>query len=175
MNPSIRLARSTDLTQLPSIERSAAAAFEGTDLLDGLNSLFSPAEVWTPALAAATLWVADDAGVELAGFLAATIHADALHIDEVDVRRQSQGKGIGTRLIGAALDCARGRDLEAVTLCTFSGVPWNEPFYARLGFRRLEPAAMTERLVALLAHEATIRLDPRRRCAMRLTLKQSRR
>lgn len=171
--PSVRLAAPADLAHLPDIELSAAEAFEGTDLLKSLKSLFSPAETWRPALEAGTLWVAHDADGALAGFLAATIIGSTLHIDEVNIRRRCQGRGLGRALIAAAIACADARALAALTLTTFRHTPWNAPFYSRLGFVEIAAADLCARMADLLAHEARLGLDPRERCAMRLTLRQS--
>jgi hypothetical protein len=57
-----------------------------------------------------------------------------------------------------------------VTLTTFRDVPWNAPFYARLGFRILEPSAWTPGLMALLALEESRGLPRRLRVAMRYSI-----
>ena len=62
---------------------------------------------------------------------------EALHLEELDVLPGHGRQGIGTRLVRALCDGARGRGIAAVTLCTFRDVPWNAPFYERLGFRIL--------------------------------------
>lgn len=93
----------------------------------------SPAEAWRPQLEAGTLWVAEDDGALLA-FLAATADGRRLHIDEVDVDRLAQGRGLGRRLMTHAIEWARRRGFAQVTLTTFRNVPWNGPFYASLGF-----------------------------------------
>ncbi|WP_373691614.1 hypothetical protein [Hyalangium versicolor] len=64
---------------------------------------------------------------------------------------------------------SRREGLAALTLTTFRGVPWNEPFYARLGFETLEGAAIGERLSAILRDEVLKGLPGERRCAMRRT------
>jgi hypothetical protein len=43
-------------------------------------------------------------------------------------------------LVEAAKDQARGRVYEWLSLRTYADVPWNAPFYARLGFIETEPA-----------------------------------
>jgi len=43
---------------------------------------------------------------------------------------------------------AARRGLPALTLITFRGVPWNAPYYERLGFRELVPAELTPGLAA---------------------------
>jgi N-acetylglutamate synthase-like GNAT family acetyltransferase len=43
-------------------------------------------------------------------------------------------KRIGRQLIACVADHARTLGLTSLTLTTFRDVPWNAPFYARLGF-----------------------------------------
>ena len=47
-----------------------------------------------------------------------------------------QGKGIGRRLIACVAD-RPAKGLASLTLTTFRDVPWNAPFYARLGFEMI--------------------------------------
>ncbi len=47
-------------------------------------------------------------------------------------------------------------------LTTFRDVPWNMPFYARLGFDEVAPNELTPALRAVLADEARRGLDPAR-------------
>ena len=41
--------------------------------------------------------------------------------------------------MAAAMDEARRRGYERMTLRTYADVPWNAPFYARVGFVETEP------------------------------------
>jgi hypothetical protein len=60
--------------------------------------------------------------------------------------------------------------LPAVTLTTFRDVPWNAPFYARLGFRVIE--ALSPGLQAIRDHERDIGDDAfGSRVAMRIDLR----
>ncbi|MGZ6673473.1 MAG: GNAT family N-acetyltransferase, partial [Solirubrobacteraceae bacterium] len=52
----------------------------------------------------------------------------------------------------AALAAAEGR--PALTLTTFRDVPWNAPYYERLGFRVVAPADQGPELAAVVAEEA---------------------
>ena len=69
----------------------------------------------------------------------------------------------------AAIDGARIRGYEFMTLCTFRDVPFNARFYASCGFAELaEPG---KALAALRAYEALPGLDDLgRRVVMRLRL-----
>lgn len=61
---------------------------------------------------------------------------------------------------------ARAKGLLAITLTTFKNVPWNAPFYARLGFEQLPEATLAPRLAAILAEEYRRGFAPGSRCAM---------
>lgn len=49
---------------------------------------------------------------------------------------------------------------------TFQAVPWNGPYYARLGFREMAPGEITPGLVAVLDDEAAHGIDPATRVCM---------
>jgi hypothetical protein len=54
-------------------------------------------------------------------------------------------------------------------LTTFRHLPWNAPFYQKVGFRILEKANLDEQLAEILEEEAK-GLDITKRVAMRLDL-----
>ena len=60
----------------------------------------------------------------------------AAHIEQVSVHPDHARKGLGGALIEHAASWARARDLDSLTLTTYVAVPWNGPYYERLGFRR---------------------------------------
>lgn len=167
MTVGIRAAETRDLPLLPAIEFSAAQAFEGRDVPQELLRAVSYADDWIPQLAAKTLWVAEIDGT-ICGFLAATRTGARLHVDEVDVRREAQGDGIGRKLMAHAIAWAKRRKLAEVTLTTFSDVPWNAPFYSSLGFEILPAGQAPPELIAKLASEKARGL--KNRVAMRLAL-----
>ena len=85
-------------------------------------------------IAQGTEWVAlSDVG-SLVGFLAAEVFEAELHIWQLAVRLDDQGRGVGGRLLEAADSFARARNLRSITLTTFADVPWNAPWYSRHGF-----------------------------------------
>lgn len=121
-------------------------------------------------IAAGTVWVAEDADGRLRGFLAAERADDELHIWEIDVLSQDQGRGFGRRLIEEARAYAESAALSALTLTTFRDVPWNAPLYARLGFEMLPTSSSGPRLDSIFEREAGLGLPRERRCAMRYSL-----
>jgi GNAT superfamily N-acetyltransferase len=171
MSVRVRDARREDLPRLPEVERSAAEAFRGmTDVPFEVITAIGPGETYAPHMAEGTLWVAEMEG-ELVGFLAARRHGSRLHIDEVDVAHGQQGQGVGRRLIETAIAHAQEQRLGEVTLTTFRTIPWNAPYYARFGFRALDPEETSPELAELIRAENAKGLNDR--CAMRLELQRN--
>jgi GNAT superfamily N-acetyltransferase len=90
------------------------------------------------------------------------------HIEQVSVRPDHQGRGLGRALIDRVVVWARETDRAAVTLTTYDHVPWNRPLYEHLGFRVVGSSEMGPELEARQAQEAEHGLDPELRVAMRL-------
>jgi len=111
------------------------------------------------------LLVAEDES-KVVGFVLITVIDGRAHIDEVSVDGDAQGRGHGLALLAATQEWSEDRGLDGVTLTTFSDVPWNRPYYERRGFVVLDEAGTTPGLRRLIAHEASIGLDPELRVAM---------
>ncbi|MFJ7175145.1 GNAT family N-acetyltransferase [Streptomyces massasporeus] len=169
----IRLATRAELPALQDIERAAGAPFR--DL--GMPEI---ADDEPPALAvleryrrAGRCWVAVDEGDEgelPAAYLLAEPVDGALHIEQVSVHPRAARRGVGRALLAHAADRAREEGLTALTLTTFTDVPWNAPYYARLGFRPLPETDLTPGLRAIRAEEAAHGLDRWPRVCMRAEL-----
>lgn len=163
----IRPAREIDLAELPRIELSAAQKFVGRNVPAHLLTDVATAEAYRPHLLAGTLWVADENGAPVA-FLAALAEGDRLHVDELDVRQDRQGRGLGRRLLDHAAQWARENGLRRMSLTTFRSIPWNAPFYASVGFREWPEAEAPATVRQALMNEATKGLTDR--CAMLMDL-----
>ncbi len=161
----IRLAQPADLPHLPEIERQAATLF----VPYGLGELFGAETVTLDEFAQyqreGRLWVAlvDDKPV---GFIiASTVEGDA-HINEVDVLPAYGGQGIGRALIETVCDWAKVHQLPRITLSTQANIPWNAPFYAKLGFEILPQSEWTPAYHALRQHEIELGLPVQDRVFM---------
>ncbi|MDW4908686.1 GNAT family N-acetyltransferase [Streptomyces sp. ADMS] len=91
----------------------------------------------------------------------------ALHIEQVSVHPDFAHRRIGEALLAYAADRAREEVLTHLTLTTFTEVPWNAPYYARLGFRALDESELTPGLRKIRAEEAEHGLDRWPRVCMR--------
>ena len=164
--PSVRLARSEDLIELAAVERSAASLFRDVGLAWLADGETMDQTLLTALCRDGTLWVAADEVDEPVGFLAAHELDDAFYIAEVSIARFHQRQGLGARLITAAAEHARAAGLGAVTLTTYRDLPWNGPYYAKIGFAEVDPAKVGPGHVQKLQAEAEAGHDPIRRCVM---------
>ena len=113
-------------------------------------------------------WVAEADEGDLVGYLTVEKVDGNAHIEQVSLVPDRQGAGVGRRLIEAAVEWARSGDRPAVTLTTFTDVPWNRPLYEHLGFRVLDEQEIGPGLRELREEEARRGLDPEIRVCMRL-------
>jgi GNAT superfamily N-acetyltransferase len=75
------------------------------------------------------------------GFVSIELVDGDAHIDQLSVLPGHGGRGAGRALLDAAVRWARDTGRSGVTLTTFRDVPWNAPFYRRVGFEEVaEPA-----------------------------------
>ncbi|QIQ20556.1 GNAT family N-acetyltransferase [Zophobihabitans entericus] len=92
---------------------------------------------------------------------------NTIHIKELDVDFDYQGKGVGKQLLQFIITQAR-TDNKKVTLTTFKNVPWNAPLYTKFGFHILGESELNLRLITILEKETELGLPKEERCAMRL-------
>jgi predicted N-acetyltransferase YhbS len=104
------------------------------------------------------------------GFAVASICGRRVHLDELDVLPAHGRKGIGSALVEAVEDYALNSGCLEITLTTFRDVPWNAPFYTRVGFEVIPDQELGAELVRRLSDEAALGLERSRRLAMRKPL-----
>lgn len=169
----IRQATRADLPALQDIERAAGAPFRALDMAAIADDEPPTIETLEGFREAGRAWVAAEAdGAPLAYLIHAPVDA-AEHIEQVTVHPRAAHRRIGKALIEHAADRAREAGRQALTLTTFADVPWNAPYYARIGFRVLTEAELTPGLRKIRAHEAGLGLDRWPRLAMRRELTRS--
>ncbi|UVM69458.1 GNAT family N-acetyltransferase [Pseudomonas sp. B21-009] len=169
MSVTLRLARVEDAQLLPAVERSAARFFADQPGLEWIaTGPVMSSDEHRQFIDQGHEWVLADADDVPQGFLCAQPAGRDLFIHELSVAQSAQGQGYGRRLIGAAADWAREHGFEALSLTTFACVPWNAPFYARLGFETLAEQQLSQALHQQLNREQLQGLIGR--CAMRMKL-----
>ncbi len=164
----IRLAHNEDCNAMRDIEISAAQRFAGLNLIEDahlanhmcpqrLGDLVSKKQVWVAC--------ADESPV---GFVVASHLESGCLLEELDVVADHGGRGLGRRLVAAVLDWAKEHQYSTVILSTFRDVPWNAPFYARLGFETIPEDEFTPDLHQLRKNELAAALPLEHRVFMRM-------
>jgi len=112
------------------------------------------------------VWVATDEADRPVGFAAAGPLAGFIHLKELSVDPAHGRRGIGGSLVEAVVGWARERGFDRVSLTTFRDVPFNQPFYARLGFAELALDEAPEVLRACFLAEVPGSVNPDSRVLM---------
>ena len=161
----ITSARERDVGSLAAIELAAAKLLIGHAPASVLTEATSH-DVLEKAQRDGHLWVAlaDDAPVGFAHV--EVLEPKVAHLEEIDVHPEHGRRGVGTKLVMHVCGWAAAAGYEAVSLSTFRDVPWNMPFYARLGFTVVPDSALSSALRAVVDDERRRGLDPSRRVIM---------
>ncbi len=155
----IRSGRNADLPLLQRIEISAGQAFADIGM-DEVAAHDPPTiEALRKHLTAGQLWVCtDDADTPIAYIVTDVVDGN-LHIEQVSVHPGHAGLGVGHDLIEHVTGWAHSKKLPALTLTTFKDVPWNAPYYERLGFRYMDDGEIPKGLQNIRTAEREIGLD----------------
>ncbi len=159
-----------DLPRLPPIQLAAGTAFRDI----GMAWIADNPPLALPVLAgyqvAGRAWVVTGPDDAVVGFAVVNLVDGCAHIEQMSVHPRHARQGVGRRLVDTIAHWASSRELTALTLTTFRAVPWNAPYYRRLGFRELADANISPGLAGILATEVEFGLDPATRVAMRREL-----
>ena len=163
----IRVARPDELPLLQTLELAAGVLFRDIGMTDIADHPPPSLEVFDHARQAGHLWVTAGADDQVTGFVLVELVDGAAHVEQVSVHPDHQGQGLGRLLIEHVDAWAAAEGLPALTLSTFRNVPWNGPYYARLGFVELRAGELTPGLTEIQAAETAFGLDPAERIFMR--------
>lgn len=127
-SPTVRFAEAADLPGLAAIEAGGDELFD--DLFGGVD--------WDPpqpgegrAAQPGFLLVAGSPAV---GFAHVLEEPGSAHLEQLVVRAEFSRRGIGSGLVEACCAEAARRGHDQLSLTTYADVPWNAPYYRRLGF-----------------------------------------
>jgi GNAT superfamily N-acetyltransferase len=160
----IRSVNADDLPILPEIERSAGRGFADIGMPEIADD--EPLSLAELRAYVGRAWVYVDG--EPVGYVLVDIVDGNAHIEQVSVRTEYARRGIGRALIDHVAEWARACGYPALTLTSFVDVPWNVPYYERLGFVRVTDIG--PELHAIRVREAAHGLDRWPRACLRLAL-----
>lgn len=166
----LRRARPEELGALPDVEHLAAQQFLHSPHPSAAGLPVQPLEQLREYQRQGGVWVAVTKEGTVAAFALGKEVDGALFIAEADVHPAHARQGLGASLFGLLGQWARARGYPALLLTTFRDVPWNAPYYQRLGFRILQEEEVGPGLRAIRVHETQLGLAPESRVCMRLAL-----
>jgi len=170
----VRLANADDAERINVIETEACSRFTETDLFEKLideerKIRTFDREHLRELIEKQQVWVACHCELPV-GFAICSIFGDTAFVDEIDVMTAHGRRGLATALIQQACEWARKRGLVSMDLSTFIQIPWNAPFYTKLGFEVVPPEQWTEGIKAIRRAETDVGLPMESRVIMRLRL-----
>ena len=119
-----------------------------------MNEDTAPLEEFQAAQTAGLLWVALSWQLQPVGFALVERVGTWLHLEEIDVHPLHGRRGIGAALVETVCAWGRDRGYAHMTLTTYRDIPWNGPFYAKLGFKVLDVEDLTPELRERVEDEA---------------------
>jgi GNAT superfamily N-acetyltransferase len=166
----IRPAQERELPLISALEKSGDKLFRAAGMDRVADSPAPEPAAYRAALQGGRLLVAVDEQDAAVGFIRLEVLDGEPHVEQVSVHPDHAGRGIGAALLDAAEQLARARGHRRITLTTFRDVPWNGPYYARLGWSALREADLPPELAASRQHERDLGLDEWPRLAMAKSL-----
>ena len=165
----IRAPREDELAGLVALESAAQETFAGPGGIPEIaDDEPRPVEWLRRFTAEGRAWVALVEGDDVpAAYLVAEPVDEFLHVEQVSVHPRAARRRLGRSLIDHLAGVARAGGMSALTLTTFAEVPWNAPYYERLGFRVVPDAELTPGLRRIVDAEGAIGLHRWPRVVMR--------
>jgi GNAT superfamily N-acetyltransferase len=169
----ITRAVANDLSFLAEIELAAATLLRGHAPDSVLIETTSASDLQA-AQVNGLLWVARRRDVPIGFAHLKVLEPGVVHLDEIDVHPDHGRRGVGTRLIRSIIAWAAENKYRYITLSTFRNVPWNMPFYTKLGFSPVPCEELSSALTSVIANETRRGLDLAKRVVMRFTIEETR-
>lgn len=162
----IRRAELDELAHVQAIEMAASARFRQSTHPHAADLPSLTTEYLVRLLKDDGVWIVTAPGGAYAAFAAFESIGLDLYVVEVDVIPAHAGARLGAALLDHATLIAQHRRLERVVLRTFTDVPWNAPYYRRLGFVEPDSVSPLIDLNAVIVREVANNIDLSRRVTL---------
>jgi len=138
----VRPGVAADAPLLGAVERAAAARFAEIGLQGIAEGRPTSEAAYQEAAAKGHLWVVEwvenPEAAEIVGLALADRLDGEAFLAEISVHPAHAGRRLAVQLIDAVEAWAAALGCRSLSLTTFREVPWNRPYYERLGFRLLD-------------------------------------
>ena len=171
MRPSVttRTARPDELSSVLSVDDDASRRYPTAglilDLPDGHPFAVAERARWARSLASGDVFIAEDAARRAIGIAVLGWIDGEPYLDQLSVRLEQVGQGVGSALLSLAIGWADGRG-PGLWLNTYRHLPWNRPFYERRGFTAVAEASWRPEMRATLAKQRASLPLPEERLVM---------
>ncbi len=163
----VRPACAADAPVLGAVEYAAAARFAGIGLGAIAGGRPTSAETYLTPVAEGRLWVVEvlraggvsERGATVVGLAIAEMRDGEGFLAEISVHPDHAGRRLSLRLIDAVEAWAAALGCRSLRLTTFRDVPWNRPYYERLGFGLLDESEAGPEVRAVRAAERARGVD----------------
>ena len=164
----LRAARESELALAVDIDDDAGTAYAdaGLPLLLALDDPFVVSELarWSESARAGRMLFACAPDESAIGFSAVGFVDGRPHLEQLSVRRSWMRRGVGRLLVERAIQWSAAEG--ELWLTTYAHIPWNRPWYERLGFLQVSEQACGPELRATLEAERRALPAPEQRTAM---------
>jgi RimJ/RimL family protein N-acetyltransferase len=158
-----------DIAFLPNIEIAAGKLFLEAGLVHTANKPPLAMDFLLNQARKGMLWVICDMLDHPIGFAVLLNLGTGIHLEEIDVHPTHARRRLGTRLIEHLCDWAFVKGYAKMTLITFKDLPWNAPFYQKLGFKTVGTDELNPQLEKLLANETLQGVPAEQRICMQVS------
>jgi predicted N-acetyltransferase YhbS len=161
-----RLAELDEIEAVRAIEYEAAQRFATVGMTGIADAQPMKADFVRRKIEASEIVVAVNDAARCVAFVMFAPLPTSFYIEELDVLTAWAGRRIGAELIEQVDLLARKAGVQQLVLSTFRDVPWNAPYYRRLGFSVIETAQLDAKLRAIRATHVDRGLDESKRVFM---------
>ena len=168
----IRLARVAEIPLLSHIEKSAAGLFLDTPYSFLVNHDPLPLDFVQQRFQAGQVWVAVNQQDAVVGYAITCEVDNTLYLQQIDVTPEHGHRGIGSALVDTVCAWAKDQGYRVISLSTFRDIPWNAPFYSKLGFHALDESELTTGFQQIRLKELEAGLPISERVIMHCVLQQ---
>lgn len=151
---------------LQEIERLAGARFREVGLETVADNDSPSLEELVEYADSGRGWVAVDESDKPVGYVIVDDADGNAHVEQMSVIPEHQNRGVGRSLLAQVHAWASDTGRGAITLTTYTEVPWNRALYQHLGFRVLDDKELGPHLRAIRDAEKARGLDVAPRVCM---------
>jgi GNAT superfamily N-acetyltransferase len=163
----LRDGRIEEVARIQEIEKASSGRFAQIGMVEIAVDAPTSSATLVARIGSRDLVVAVDTENRPIGFAMFSEIGACGYIEQMDVLPSHAGQRIGAALIDEIGRRCAARGLSALLLSTFRDVPWNAPYYRRLGFEGIDDKALSHAMAQIRRDHRARGLDETLRVFMR--------